>query len=524
MAITNVSFEFDTDPTKTKVFWVDDLGSSPINITVNLTSNGDGTDDPVPGDNYQFNFTANTKGTVTPATITAPIAQVGSSTTYTATAQVTPTTYGVCKATGNKDGDAAKWNANAASFSIQSLNQNFVTKKDFTQALPVQPTPAKPDDKNGQTSWTLQLIDDKNNAIPEAQITYSIFNTRTDATQQTGAFYDSKQKPLTPQFEQTSGAKSTGTVFQKTDDNGMATLYVGANKNAGLISISASSGSEVIDGKRVYIYDTLPSYDLDLDTPSTDIGPDVSTYPDPKFPVNVFNRSAVSGEFVGVFLNGTKFQGDVTGAEALAGSGQVLANISDLISSADGTDTKNILAGYRTSAGDLYKSLNRVFYINSPLPVPTPSHQILGPMVNPPQANGTINYGSIHAPDDTPLNYTTIINIKKDKDTLKTQLNYDLLAGDAISLTVRFEGDYVAGDEFKTFDNTYPPVPLGAPDLDKTDYQIIIPYSDITGYGTPKEQGKRNRYTMYYTITSAADPSNNASSFLSIGTLSTRRI
>ncbi|MEC6999955.1 hypothetical protein VXQ18_13480, partial [Brucella abortus] len=61
---------------------------------------------------------------------------------------------------------------------------------------------------------------------------------------------------------------------------------------------------------------------------------------------------------------------------------------------------------------------------------------------------------------------------------------------------------------------------------DPTDsaFNIIIPFDDISGYGTPKDPKRSNLYKMYYEITPASATTPIAASSLTQGVLSTRVI
>lgn len=509
---------------QTNRLMVDDLKASTITMTITATLTGDGSDNPNPDtDKYQFTVTPSTQGNMAAASGSSFIADIKTTSNpnvFIATVNVVGTKYGNCKVSGSKNGDPTAWKPITISVTVEAEIEKATIVKNFAPALKTNNTPGNPNTSpDNTTSIDVLITDTQGNIVPEGPITFTIANVRTQQASQTGVFYTSDKTAVTPTPSDPNLPYSESTVTQTTDTNGKSTLYVGTNANPGYIKVNIDTNSTTYKGGFIYIYKDNPG--TESPAPSTDIGPDLSNYTNPEFPVLIQNTNITSNEFIGIFLNG-KYQTQVSGSIFDENNSTITdANTFDLIPGTIDSPSENILIAQRTSSGDLIKSKEFSFDIDSPLPDPTPRNPILGPIIDP--NGGTINLGSIYSPTGSQEDYITSINVSNDIKTLLDKKQYTAKAGDIIRLNSLFQGDYKADDTFKKNNFKYTKT-LTAEDLTSTNVNITIPFDDISGYGTPKQSKYVNKYLMYYDYMAMGASNIIASSSTVQGTLSTRKL
>lgn len=510
-----ISSKISTDKSILKV---DNLSKSTFTMTITADIIvPEGTNPPdIQNDKYEFTTTpkpgnlAAAKG----STLTASIIATQDPTKFQATATVIGIAYGACIISGKKAGTSTEWAPqNTPTVEIVPTQTEIKITQLPQPALQTNKTPGTPTTPNSTTFMEVLVTDKQGAPVNGINVDFIIANVRSNPQKQTGIFYGSDSKQLTPRF---TTATSDAIVSQVTDDKGKAKIYIGTNPNPGYLSINVSAGTKQTYGGFIYIYN---------DEPGTESPPPLTyisgTVTDQTFPVLVQNSFINPDEFIGVFLN-SKFQAQVQGKKLLQGNKEnILANTSDLIVKDETTPATNSLIGRRTSNGDLINSQEFDFPIYGPLPDPKPKNQILGPLAIP--NGGVINLGSIFSPDGDPEDYTTIINLENDIGILNTKIQYTAVAGDTIHLHATFQGDYKADDDFKKQSFTYPKT-ITDQDLKNKTFNIVIPFADISGYGTPKEIGKVNKYSMYYEYIPNGQTTSIASSSVTQGVLSTRTI
>ncbi|MGV6903601.1 MULTISPECIES: hypothetical protein [unclassified Brucella] len=492
-------------------------------ITATLTYDGNGNDAPKPGtDRFTFIFASNPNGNVKVASgssLDAAITQDSANpNVYTASITVIAAAYGVCSASGNKTGDSTQWLASATSFSILPSVSFPVITRNPSPALQVSPVPGTPDsDATLVTQMDVTVTDEGGNPIPDSSVTFTVKDVRTTSATQTGVFYSASKTPislapLTPQ-----DPRSDSRFAQATNKLGVATIFIATNQNPGYLRIFCETNTIRGASAFVYIFDT--AFGTELEAPDTDIGPDLSNYTDTTFPVTINNKNTSPNEFIALFLN-NKFQNQIAGTNLNEnGSALTVANAADLnVGSSSAKPQNNFLYTIRTSNGDLINSKTTLLQLFGPLPTPNPKNQILGPLVDP--NGGVINLGSIFI-QGNPTDYTTTIDLSKDKTTLADKMSYTLKQNDIVTLHATFQGDFQSDDNFQVNPFTYTKTIT-----DPTDsaFNIIIPFDDISGYGTPKDPKRSNLYKMYYEITPASATIPIAASSLTQGVLSTRVI
>jgi len=521
MTITNIDIHPDAADNR-GIFFVDDFDDSTDNkmrVTVKIT--GDGTSgDPTVGDKYLLISTPSTLGAVVAAdgsTLSVPLTQGSEPNTFTGTTYVKATAYGGCKISGRKDSTGIPtWQKESDVFYIQPSEVIISIEEHPAPALQVKSQAADPTSgADSVTSLAVLVTYKGNNPVPECPVAYLIDDVRTDHAKQTGAFYDTNNTRFYPQPLITREAF----IHLYAGVDGRSKLFICTNQNAGYIKLTVAAGSTEMDAGFVYIYG--PKAGPDIPSPKPDIPEYISSYTKTNFPVGVETLQPIGEEHehIGIFLNG-RYQNQVSLSECNYKWVYTTANIADLIPGTPTSPGENILIGYRTSGGDLYPTEKHTFEIKSPLPTPSPTNPILGPMVNPDGNN--INWLSIH--DGTSAqDYQTTINLVKDAATLLAQTpSYTLKANDTLNLFVEFDGDYVDTDDYKKFTKTYPQT-LTDDDIKNTEYHVPIPYDDIYGYGTTKDPSNPNGYLMFYNICPEGTSEVKASSPIVTGNLSTRK-
>ncbi len=481
----------------------------------------DGDTLPAPTDKYNFTLTPDQTGTLeaaTGSTLQPPLVQDGlDPNKYTATCVVVATAYGVCKISGNKDGDTATWAANATQpVTIVPIRVDPEFKSRPATALQMSDQVGTPTDGPDRTAKVSVIVKDLDGVpVPQCEVSFKIDNVRSSPARISGVFYDAQQALISSIKVDDSG---TGTITQQTDNTGEAVLYIGTNKYPGYINISLIAGGSVIPVGYVYIFNPLPGEDLQY--PRTYIPGDMSLYTDPTFPVTLYNSDTATDEYVGLFLNG-KFEGQTTGASIYESGGTYVtsAQTSHLIADTSGKKTTNSLITHRTQKGDLVRSIQTLFDITKP-PAPTPFNPILGPLKDP--AGGVINIVSIHDENGNGVSYITIIDLAKDVTTL-TAKGYTLEADDILRLQVTLQGDYEDTDNFQIDRHAYTKT-ITASDLTSNDVEIEIPYNDINGYGTTKNSANKSLYKTFYEVIKKGETDPFASSVTASGPLSTRKI
>lgn len=306
-------------------------------------------------------------------------------------------------------------------------------------ALQVSPVPGTPDsDATLVTQMDVTVTDEGGNPIPDSSVTFTVKDVRTTSATQTGVFYSASKTPislapLTPQ-----DPRSDSRFAQATNKLGVATIFIATNQNPGYIRIFCETNTIRGASAFVYIFDT--AFGTELEAPDTDIGPDLSNYTDTTFPVTINNKNTSPNEFIALFLN-NKFQNQIAGTNLNEnGSALTVANAADLnVGSSSAKPQNNFLYTIRTSNGYLINSKTTLLQLFGPLPTPNPKNQILGPLVDP--NGGVINLGSIFI-QGNPTDYTTTIDLSKDKTTLADKMSYTLKQNDIVTLHATFQGDF----------------------------------------------------------------------------------
>lgn len=493
-------------------------------ISATLLYSGNDSDRPIPGvDTYTFTFSSTKYGNISPAPgsdYTVSITQDPKDPNkYTACMMVVAKAYGGCSVTGSKTGDPNTWPSTAVTFTVEPVTAIPYITKQPAPALLVSPVPGKPDDSPTLvTQIDVTVFDSDKNTVTEYPVSFTIKNVRTQTASQTGVFYNGNKAPIALNLTPNRNNSNDSTVTLPTDTNGVATLYIGSNSNAGYVQITITAGGYSLDGCFVYIYEKMAGYEFD--PPKTNIARLLPNYDKTTFPVTVENNNITNEEFIGLFLN-DKFQNQAEFDNINQDTNyiKVDANIDDLIVNDNPhVKTNNYLYYFRTHTGDIIKSLTSIIPIFGPLPDPQPENQILGPMADP--YGGVINIGSI-VKNGVDHDYITSINLAIDTEILLKDLNYTLKAGDIVTLHATFQGDYKADDNFASNKYNYKATVITPTD---TEFHITIPFGDTSGYGTPKNSQYKNLYKMYYSVTPKGTNKEIAASSFSTGTLSTRII
>lgn len=504
---------------------IDKLSNSTIKskFYATIIHTGDKGDLPIPGtDKFTFKFVPTFMGQVKPANGTSfdvdIVADQNDPNKLYASIEVIGTAYGRCKLTGSKAGGSA-WTSNTVLVDITSTEEVATIVTQPAPALQISDNTGKPGDPANLITKMIVLVTDKdNNPIPETNVTFKVKDVRTNPAKQTAVFYDDKSSvhqltPFKPKNE-----KSDAIVTLLTDKTGNALLYIGANNNPGYLKINVSSSSSNGENAFIYIYDT--GRGTEMDAPITEIGTDLSNYNKEKFPVIVTNYAVEDDEFVGVFLN-DKYQAQVSGKDLNQNDSEIRIKLDTanlVIGDKNNKTYNNTFYARRTSKGDLINSKQYYYTANGPLPDPEPTNQILDFMVNP--NGGAINIGSIYV-GDYATDFITTINLAGAAKTLLDKMQYVLKANDIVKVHATFQGDYESDDQFQQNSFKYT---KAISDPNDSAFHIKIPADDITGYGTSKEAGKRNIYSMYYDVTPENGAKPIAESKITRGVLSTRKI